>query len=126
MCADPLALAVEITTLDFANVLSVLVNKAGINPNVPYVIADFRTGSCTCTNALTHVLAQWERYKSPGCHGLTKVLHTLLRYGADATVPALYEVTPYVAWNICSVQQAGKASWHFKCSCTSMCPHHLT
>ena len=44
MLADPLgtvALAVEIATLDFANVLSVLVNNAGINPNEPYAIDDF-------------------------------------------------------------------------------------
>ena len=40
------------------------------------------------------MLARWDRYKSPECR--SKVLHTLLRYGADATVPALYEVTPHV------------------------------
>ena len=37
----PLALAVEIVAFNFPNVLSVLVNNAGINPNEPYAIDDF-------------------------------------------------------------------------------------
>ena len=53
----PLALAVEIATLDFADVLSVLVNNAGINPNGPYVIDDFTERLRIRTNALTHLLA---------------------------------------------------------------------
>ena len=38
----PLALAVEIATLDFANVLSVLVKNASIKPSEPYVIDDLK------------------------------------------------------------------------------------
>ena len=94
----PLALAVEFASFrfakDFAKVLSLLVNGTGINPSGPYVIDYFRTG-LRITNALTHVLARSERYKSEECH--SKVLHTLLRYGADARAPALYEVTTHVA-----------------------------
>ena len=51
----PFALAVEMASFDFAKdfakVLSVLVNGAGINPNKPYVIDDFRTGLRIRTNA---------------------------------------------------------------------------
>ena len=91
----PLALAMEIASFNFAKVLSVLVNNAGINPNKPYVIDDITEGLHIRTNALTHFLARWERCKSPECR--TQVLHTMSSYGADATVPALYEVTPHVA-----------------------------
>ena len=89
-------MAVESTVLalNFPKVLSVLVNNAGINPNEPYVMDDLKKGLRTRTNALTHFLVQWEKYKSPKCS--TEVLHTLLRYGADARAPALYEVTPLV------------------------------
>ena len=89
----PLALAVEMASFDFPKVLSVLVNGPGINPSEPYVINDITQGLHIRTNALTHLLAWWDRYKSP--ESRTKVLHTLLRYGADARVPALYEVTPH-------------------------------
>ena len=89
-------MAVESTVLalNFPKVLSVLVNNAGISPNEPYVMDDLKKGLRTRTNALTHFLVQWEKYKSPKCS--TEVLHTLLRYGADARAPALYEVTPLV------------------------------
>ena len=89
-------MAVESTVLalNFPKVLSVLVNNAGINPNEPYVMDDLKKGLRIRTNALTHFLVQWEKYKSPKCS--TEVLHTLLRYGADARAPALYEVTPLV------------------------------
>ena len=90
----PLALAVEFASFNFAKVLSVLVNDAGINPNKPYVIDYFSTRLRICTNALTHLLARWDNCKSDECH--TEVLHTLLRYGADVRAPALYEVTPHV------------------------------
>ena len=90
----PLAMAVESTVraLNFPKVLSVLVNNAGINPNAPYVMDDLKKGLRIRTNALTHFLVQWEKYKSP--RSSTEVLHTLLSYGADARAPALYEVTP--------------------------------
>ena len=55
----PLALAVEIVAFNFPNVLSVLVNNAGINPNEPYVIGDLKTGLLIRTNALTHLITQW-------------------------------------------------------------------
>ena len=92
----PLAMAVESTVraLNFPKVLSVLVNNAGKNPNEPYVMDDLKKGLRIRTNALTHFLVWWEKYKSPKCS--TEVLHTLLRYGADARAPALYEVTPLV------------------------------
>ena len=80
--------------LNFPKVLSVLVNNAGKNPNEPYVMDDLKKGLRIRTNALTHFLVQWEKYKSPKCS--SEVLHTLLRYGADARAPALYEVTPLV------------------------------
>ena len=88
----PLALAVEIARVDFDNVLSVLVYNAGIDLNEPYVIDDFKKGLRIRTNALTHLVTRWERIKWPECR--TKVLHTLLKYGADAMAPALYEVIP--------------------------------
>ena len=92
----PLAMAVESTVraLNFPKVLSVLVNNAGINPNEPYMMDDLKKGLRIRTNALTHFLVRWEKNKSPECR--TEVLHTLLRYGADARAPALYEVTPLV------------------------------
>ena len=89
----PLALAVEMASLNFPKVLSVLVNNAGINPSGLYVIDDITQGLHIRTDALTHVLARWDIHTSP--ESRTKVLHTLLQYGADATVPALYEVTPH-------------------------------
>ena len=58
-----------------------LVNNASINPNELYVIDYLKTRLRIRTNALTHLLARWDRYKSSECR--TKVLHTLLRYGAD-------------------------------------------
>ena len=82
----PLALAVEMASLNFPKVLSVLVNNAGINPNKPYVIDYIPEGLHIRTNALTHLLARWDKARTDLC--LTEVLHTLLRYGADATVPA--------------------------------------
>ena len=91
----PLALAVEMASFNFPKVLSFLVNGAGINPNAPYVIDDITQGLHISTNALTHVLARWDRHTS--LESSTKVLHTLLKYGADATVPALYEVIPHAA-----------------------------
>ena len=78
-------------------------NCAGINSNEPYVIHDFRTGLRICTNALTHLLALWDKAKDDLC--LTQVLHTLLSYGADARAPALYEVTPHVKGAVISVKQ---------------------
>ena len=78
----PLALAVEIAFFDFAKVLSVLVNDAGLNPSEPYVIDDLTRGFRIRTNALTHLLARWDKARTDLC--LTEVLHTLLRYGADA------------------------------------------
>ena len=54
-----MALAVEIAAFNFPNVLSVLVNNAGINPNEPYVIGDLKTGLLIRTNALTHLITQW-------------------------------------------------------------------
>ena len=101
----PLALAVEgaARALNFPKVLSVLVNNAGINPNAPYVMDDLKKGLRIRTNALTHFLAQWEKHKSP--ESCTEVLHTLLRYGADARAPALYEVTPLVEGREISEEQ---------------------
>ena len=95
----------EIAFFYFAKILSesVLVNCAGINSNEPYVIHDFRTGLRICTNALTHLLALWDKAKDDLC--LTQVLHTLLSYGADARAPALYEVTPHVKGAVISVKQ---------------------
>ena len=58
----PLALAVESAAraLNFPKVLSVLVNNAGINPNAPYVMDDFKKGLHIRTNALTHFITrQW-------------------------------------------------------------------
>ena len=78
-------------------------NCAGINSNEPYVIHDFRTGLRICTNALTHLLALWDKAKDDLC--LTQVLHTLLSYGADARAPALYEVTPHVKGAVISLKQ---------------------
>ena len=49
------------------------------------------------------MLALLERYKSDECH--TEVLHTLLRYGADARAPALYEVTQHLAGEVISSMQ---------------------
>ena len=59
----PLALAVEFAgqALDFATILSVFVNIAGINPNEPYVIDDFTGRLSIRTNALTHLLALWKK-----------------------------------------------------------------
>ena len=54
-----LALAVEIATLDFANVLSVLVKNASIKPSEPYVIDDLKRGLLIGTDAQTHLLARW-------------------------------------------------------------------
>ena len=78
----------EIAAFNFPNVLSVLVNNAGINPNEPYVIDDLKTGLLICTNALTHLITQWGGSETEEC--CTKVLHTLLKCGADARAPALY------------------------------------
>ena len=90
----PLALAVEIADFDFAKVLSVLVNGAGINPNAPYVIEDVSTGLRKRTNALTHFITRRRNTESEETH--VRVLHALLQYGADAWAPALYELTPRV------------------------------
>ena len=57
----PLALAVEMASFDFPKVLSVLVNNARINPSEPYVIDDITQGLHILTNALTHLLALWDR-----------------------------------------------------------------
>ena len=65
----PLALAVEIASFNFAKVLSVLVtvNNAGIKPSEPYLIDDITEGLHIRTNALTHLLARWGRYKPREC-----------------------------------------------------------
>ena len=63
----PLALAVAIATLDFANILSVLVNNAGIDLIQPCVIDDLKSGLCIRTNALTHLHALWERDNFSEC-----------------------------------------------------------
>ena len=89
----PLALAVEIAFFNFAKVLSVLVNGAGINPSEPYVIDDLTRGLHISTNALTHLLAQWDKARSDlRC---TEVLHTLLRYGGCC------EYVPRIAVEYC-------------------------
>ena len=100
----PLALAVEIADFDFAKVLSVLVNGAGINPNAPYVIEDVSTGLRKRTNALTHFITRRRNAEDEETH--IRILHALLQYGADARAllqygadaraPALYELTPRV------------------------------
>ena len=87
----PLALAVEIESFDFAKVLSVLVNNADIKPNEAYVIDDLRTGLRIRTNALTYLIARWGKTESEKTR--IKVLHALLKYGADARAPAVYKVT---------------------------------
>ena len=87
----PLALVVEIAFFDFAKVLFVLLNDAGLNPSQPYVIDDLTRGLHIRTNALTHLLARWDQARTDLCQ--THVVHTLLRYGSDARAPALYEVT---------------------------------
>ena len=79
------------------------VNNAGMNPNEPYVIDYLKTRLRIHTNALTHLLSLWDRYKSSECR--TKVLHTLLRYAADARAPALYEVTPLIEGAEISMKQ---------------------
>ena len=65
MHADPLGTCSGVRrpgqALDFATVLSVLVNNAGINPNEPYVIDDFTGRLSIRTNALTHLLALWKK-----------------------------------------------------------------
>ena len=86
----PLAFAMEVPSYDIDTVLSVLVNEAHINLNEPYEIEDFAKGLCIHTNALTHVLARWNREKTPMCR--TVVLCALIIRGANATAPALYEV----------------------------------
>ena len=78
----PLALAVENASLDFATIPSVLVNCAGINPNEPYVMDGFTGRLRIRTNALTHLLARWDKERNDLC--CRRILHTLLRYGADA------------------------------------------
>jgi hypothetical protein len=88
----PLALAVEVPGYRFQNVLEVLVENAGLDPSAPYEIEDHALGARIRTNPLTHMLARWERYKSDSCRD--GVLSALLYRGADATAPALYEVTP--------------------------------
>ena len=88
----PLALAVEASGLKFENVLRVLVEGAGIDPSDPYEIEDHAQGVRIRTNALTHMLARWDFWKPLPCRH--RVLSALLAHGADATVPALYEVTP--------------------------------
>ena len=84
----PLALAEEIAALalDLATVLFVLMKNAGMNPNEPYVIDDFTERLRMCTNALTHLLAQWDKEMFDFYH--CRILHTLLKYGADARAPA--------------------------------------
>ena len=75
---NPLALALKIASFNFAKVLSVLVNGAGINPNEPYVIDDFRKGLHIRTNVLTHLIALWRVSETELCSA--EVLHALLKY----------------------------------------------
>ena len=71
MHADTLSTCIGDPTLDFADVLSVLVKNAGINPNEPYVIDDLKTRLRIRTNTLTHLLALLKGSESSKCH--TKV-----------------------------------------------------
>ena len=80
-----------------------LVNNAGINPSEPYGIDDLKRGLHICTNALTHLLARWDKNNNSICRSM--VLRALLMYGADATAPALYEVTPLIEGRAISTKQ---------------------
>ena len=60
-------------------------------------IEGFKEGLLIRTNALTHLLALRDREKTTTCR--TMFLYALMRYGADATAPALYEVESLVARN---------------------------
>ena len=84
----PLGLALEEPG---RNVLHVLVQEAGLNPSAPYEIQDYTQGVCIRTNALTHMLARWNYWKSEEIRYHT--LWALLEVGADASAPALYEVS---------------------------------
>ena len=105
MLADPLGICSGVRRPGLAicyNTLCALIN-AGINPNEPYVIDDFTGRLRIRTNALTHLLARWDKKREDLCR--RRILHTLLRYGADARVPALYEVTPLVDGAAISIKQ---------------------
>ena len=105
MQPDPLSICrvenLEIATFDFALVVSVLVNCAGIIPSEPYVIDDLKRGLRIRTNALTHLLARWDKNNNSICRSM--VLRALLMYGADATAP--YEVTPLFEGRAISTKQ---------------------
>ena len=88
----PLALAIEVPGYNFGTVLDVLVQGAHIDPNASYVIEDFHRGVRIHTNALTHLLARWNRWTYEIIR--EGVMKHLIAAGADATAPALYEVTP--------------------------------
>ena len=88
----PLALAIEVPGYTFQTVLNVLVQNAHIDPNASYVIDDLHQGVRIHTNALTHLLARWDPKKTEICR--ETVLASLIAAGADARMPALYEVTP--------------------------------
>ena len=105
MLANPLGICCGVCRPGLAicyNTLCALIN-AGINPNEPYVIDDFTGRLRIRTNALTHLLARWDKKREDLCR--PRILYTLLRYGADARVPALYEVTPLVDGAAISIKQ---------------------